>query len=121
MAITAPLQKVYDISVNDQFCQRVAAAALDQVATIAAEVGTTPDHANRVAFAAEVAYEPLTWGRKLAYGVAVTNTNIQNALTQATADQNNQQVNDADIKAGVAFVWNFYSDSVFTLQTNKVL
>ncbi len=73
MAITAALNKVYDISVNPNFVERVAAALLDQVATVAGEVGTTTDHANRLAFAANVAYTPLHWAQIMSFGVVVTN------------------------------------------------
>jgi dihydrodipicolinate reductase len=121
MAITAALNKVYDISVNPAFVNRIAAALLDQVATVAGEAGATTDHANRLSFAANVAYMPLHWAQIMAFGCVVTNANIQNALTAATSDANNLLVADADIKVAVGVVWNFYADSVFTLQTNKAL
>lgn len=117
MALTAALDRVYGVSRNPNFQQRLQVALIDQVATVAGEAGATTNHANRIAFAAQVAYSPDSWAAKMALGIIVTNTNIQNALTTNNPDTNTTAVADADIKTAVGVVWNFYADAEVALQT----
>lgn len=122
MAITSDLAKSYDFSQSPRFQQKIAVAMLDQVATVAAEAGATTNHANRLAFAAQVALNPFRWASIVAFGCIVVNANIQAAITAANGVA--PAPADVDIKAAVTTVWNFYSDASVALTGtvgNKVL
>lgn len=115
MAITAQLSRVYDLSANINFQWRIAAALIDQVSLVATEAGATPDHANRLAFASLVAYNTDRHAKMMAIGIVVVNANIQAQLNSGNPDTNNNAVADADIKAGVSTVWDFYANSAASL------
>lgn len=114
MAITAQLSRVYDLSANINFQWRIAAALIDQVATVAGE-GAVANHANRLAFASLVAYNTDRHAKMMAIGIVVVNANIQAQLNSGNPDTNNNAVADADIKAGVSTVWDFYANSAASL------
>lgn len=116
MAIASPLDKSYDASQSSRFQQRIALALLDTVVTVANEAGATTNHANRLAFAAQVVIDPLRWARMMAFGLIAVNANIQSAITNAAATADPASgIADADIKAAVAVVWDFYSNAAAAL------
>lgn len=117
MALTSPLDRSFDFSSNARFQQRIQVALLNEVAIVAGEAGATTDHANRIAFASIVLYNPQSWAQKMALGLIVVNANIQTAITNNTSmDAINAAVLDADIEAALVTVWSFFSDAEVALQ-----
>lgn len=117
MAVTANYQRAYELSQDANFRNRLKIAMLDQVATVAAEVNTTPNNANRLILAAMVAYGPDDWANKMALGVIVASAAIQGGiLVNNTPTQSNAAVTDAQISSSVAVVWNFYANSAVAIQ-----
>lgn len=125
MAISSPLDKSYDASQSPRFQQRVGLALLDTVVTVANESGATTNHTNRIAFAAQVVINPLRWAEMMGFGVIAVNSNIQTAITNASPTGDPAAgIADADIKAAVTVVWDFYSNAAATLvgtSGNKVI
>jgi hypothetical protein len=120
MAVTARLDRCFNLAKNFAFQQRVAVAILDMVATVANEPPATVNHTNRLAFAAQVAYQPTPWADKMCLGIIVVSSQIQAGITSDNPDTNNAAVTDAQITTAVGSVWNFYADAAAALSPTTV-
>lgn len=78
-----------------QFNHRVCMAAISAAISIINEATTTPDHANRAAFAVKVTNRPFDWMIPLTLGVA--SQGLDNTAT------------DAAINNAIASIWDAFS------------
>lgn len=85
---------------NPYFQNRVLAAGMAySIATVVGEVGTTPNHTDRLALTQQVFLYPNNWKYRLALACVMANANLQNAAPAETTAA------DADIAIAVAAVW----------------
>ena len=89
----ATYQQIRDMAVNQDIVGRLAVALVDAAIQIYAEDDTTPNHANRVAYAKSVASSPMSYAERMIWAVALMATGTQ----------------DADLKEACLLVWNAFA------------
>jgi hypothetical protein len=117
MPVTSELGASFDLSVSSRFRQRIVIAELEYAATVLSENPTVPQHDSRMVLANDVLVDPAPWAERMALGCIIANGNIQAAIQpNRPPDGNNAAIADADIKAAVSTVWNFYASAAVAQQ-----
>lgn len=96
----APRSDQFALANNGNFRQRCLAAGMAySISTVIPEVGTTPNHVERLQLAQQVFLYPDDWAYRIALACVMQSTALQ------TAAPNDATATDAAIDSAVAAVW----------------